>query len=286
MATSRAPSVRRRRLGAELRRLREERDLTGDGVAESLGWSPSKVSRIENARIGARVEDVRAMLDLYRVAGAHRDAMLTLAEEATRPGWWSQYPDLPIDFATYIALEDEATAALQVESMAVPGLLQTRDYARYVMRSWNFITTTPPQQIERRVEVRMRRQQLLTRADPLRLEIVLDESVLQRMVGDRAVMRAQLDHLHTMAQLPHVVVRILPLAGPHPILANSFTLLEFAPVHDVIFPDIVHTESLTMSSLTDESVTYMYRLAHETLMQRALGRTDSLQRIRTVRDQW
>ncbi|ACY99797.1 MULTISPECIES: helix-turn-helix domain-containing protein [Thermomonospora] len=288
MATSRTPTVRQRRLGAELRRLREERNLTGDGVAETLGWSPSKVSRIENARIGARVSDVRLMLELYQVDPAHQREVLALAEEAGQRGWWAQYPDLPPEYAAFIALEDEADAALQCESQVIPGLLQTEEYARHVIQGWNAIATLPPQALERRVEVRMRRQRLLTRPNPLRLSVVLDESVLLRRVGDRSTMYAQLNRLLELAALPNVDLRVLPLDGPHqPIVGESFILLEFSPAYDVTFPDVVHTESLTATQSQHESVTHSYRLAWDSLAHQTLGSEESLERIfQIARERW
>ncbi|SEG33574.1 Helix-turn-helix domain-containing protein [Thermomonospora echinospora] len=288
MATSRTPTVRQRRLGAELRRLREERSLTGDGVAELLGWSPSKVSRIENARIGARVSDIRLLLELYEVDGSHLREVLALAEEAGQRGWWAQYSDLPAEYAAFIALEDEADAALQCESQVIPGLLQTERYARHVIRGWNTIATITPQAIERRVEVRMRRQELLTRPNPLRLSVVLDEAVLLRRVGDHATMHEQLNRLLELAALPSLRLRVLPLDGPHqPIVGESFILLEFSPAYDVTFPDVVHTESLTATQSQHESVTHSYRLAWESLAGQTLGNEESLERIsRIARERW
>ncbi|REE98175.1 helix-turn-helix domain-containing protein [Thermomonospora umbrina] len=288
MATSRAPTVRMRRLGAELRRLREERGLTGDGVAETLGWSPSKVSRVENARIGTRVSDVHRLLELYKVDVSHVGEVLALAEEAGRRGWWAQYSDIPADYAAFVALEDEADSALQCESQVMPGLLQTEDYARHVIQGWNAIATITPQAIARRVEVRMRRQELLTRPGPLNLSVVLDESVLLRRVGDRATMRGQLSRLLDTALLPNVDVRILPFDALHqPIVGESFILLEFSPAYDVTFPDVVHTESLTATQSQHESVTHSYRLAWESLSRQTLDDEESLERIAQIaRERW
>ncbi|HEX2313904.1 MAG TPA: helix-turn-helix transcriptional regulator [Thermomonospora sp.] len=288
MATSRAPTVRMRRLGAELRRLREERGLTGDGVAETLGWSPSKVSRVENARIGARVSDVRLLLDLYEVGASRAAEVLALAEEAGRRGWWAAYADLPAEYAAFVALEDEADTALQCESQVIPGLLQTEDYARHVIQGWNTIATITPQAIARRVEVRMRRQELLTRPGPLKLSVVLDEAVLLRRVGDRTTMYDQLNRLLDAAMLPNVEIRVLPLDALHqPIVGESFILLQFSPAYDVTFPDVVHTESLTATQSQHESVTHSYRLAWESLSRQTLDDEESLERIaRIARERW
>ncbi|TDD95002.1 helix-turn-helix domain-containing protein [Actinomadura rubrisoli] len=286
MSTSRGPSVRQRRLAAELRRLRERKGLTGDEVAERLAWSTAKVSRIENARTGAKISDVRRLLDLYEIDGARHDDLVSLAHDAAERGWWEDYRDLPSPLADFIALESEATAVREWGSTVIPGLLQTESYARHVIGGWSALATLPPQELERRVEVRIRRQELLRRANPLELSVVLDEAVLRRRIGDRKVMREQLEHLRRMAELPGVNVQILPLDGAHSVLAETFILLEFSPVHDIVFPDIVHTESLTISHFADETVTYMYRLAYTSLAGQALNAADSRRRIIEVRDAW
>lgn len=286
MSTSRGPSVRQRRLAAELRRLRERRGLTGDEVADRLTWSTAKVSRIENARTGAKIGDVLRLLDLYRVDGARRDDLVSLARDAAQRGWWEDYRDLPSSLADFIALESEATAMREWGSTVIPGLLQTENYARNVIGGWSDLATLPPQELERRLDVRMRRRELLHQARPLELSVVLDEAVLQRRIGDRKIMREQLEHLCRMTDLPNVTAQILPLDVAHSVLAESFILLEFSPVHDIVFPDIVHTESLTISHFADEAVTYMYRLAYASLADQALDTTESRRRIVEARDAW
>ncbi|MGP4024721.1 helix-turn-helix domain-containing protein [Actinomadura sp. 3N407] len=286
MSTSRGPSVRQRRLAAELRRLRERKGLTGDEVADRLTWSTAKVSRIENARTGAKISDVRRLLDLYEIDDARREDLISLAHDAAQRGWWEEYRDLPSELADFIALESEATAVREWGSTVFPGLLQTESYARHVIGGWSDLATLPPQELERRLDVRMRRRELLQRAHPLELSVVLDEAVLKRRIGDQKVMREQLEHLCRMTELPHVTVQILPLGVAHSVLAESFILLEFSPVHDIVFPDIVHTESLTISHFADETVTYMYRLAYTSLAAQALDATESRRRITEARDAW
>ncbi|GAA4234327.1 helix-turn-helix transcriptional regulator [Actinomadura meridiana] len=286
MSTSRGPSVRQRRLAAELRRLRERQGLTGDEVADTLAWSTAKVSRLENARTGAKIGDVLRLLDLYEIEGARRQDLVSLAHDAARRGWWEEYRDLPSPLADYIALESEATAVREWCSTVLPGLLQTEDYARNVIGGWSDLATLPPQELERRLDVRMRRREVLDRPHPLELSVILDEAVLQRRIGDRKVMREQLEHLHRMASLPHLTVQILPLNVAHSVLAESFILLQFSPVHDIVFPDIVHTESLTISHFAEEAVTYMYRLAYTSLARQALDAADSRRRIIEARDAW
>lgn len=286
MSTSRGPSVRQRRLAAELRRLRERRGLTGDEVAERLTWSTAKVSRIENARTGAKISDVRRLLDLYEIDGARHEDLISLAHDAAQRGWWEEYRDLPSPLADFIALESEASAIREWGSTVFPGLLQTEDYARHVIGGWSDLATLPPQELERRLDVRMRRRELLDGPHPVELSAVLDEAVLQRRIGDRKVMREQLEHLYRMTELPHVTVQILPLGIAHSVLAESFILLEFSPVHDILFPDIVHVESLTISHFADEAVTYMYRLAYSSLAGQALDADESRRRIAAAKNTW
>lgn len=286
MSASRGPSVRQRRLAAELRRLREQKGYTGDDVADSLSWSTAKVSRIENARTGAKITDVHRLLDLYEIDGSRRDDLIALAHDAAEKGWWEDYRDLPGPYSDFIALEAEATALREWDSTVLAGLLQTEGYARHVIGGWSDLATLPPQELERRVEVRMRRQELLTGPDPLELSVVLDEAVLMRRVGDRKVMYGQLEHLCRLAELPHINLQVLPLSVTHSVLTESFILLEFSPVHDITFPDIVHTESLTISHLVDEAVTFMYRLAYTSLASQALSTAESRRRIVELRDEW
>ncbi|WP_433227763.1 helix-turn-helix domain-containing protein [Actinomadura formosensis] len=286
MSTSRGPSVRQRRLAAELRRLRERRGLTGDEVAERLTWSTAKVSRIENARTGAKISDVRRLLELYEIDGARHEDLIALAHDAAQRGWWEEYRDLPSPLANFIALESEAGTIRQWEGNSVPGLLQTRRYARRVIEGYNDISTIPPQEIDRRVEVRIRRQEVLYRQQPPQLVLIVDEAVLKRRVGNDEMMREQLDRMLFASGLPQVTLRILPLDAPRRVMADSFTILEFPATHDVTFPDIVHTESITISHLVDESVTYMYRLAHNSLASQALSPTETRQRIIEARALW
>jgi len=287
MSASPRPSVRQRRLAAELRRLREDRRLTGDDVAAELSWSTAKVSRIENARTGARISDVRRLLELYGVNGPHLDELVALAQDAAEKGWWEEYRDLIGGYPDFIAMEAEASSIRQWESHVMPGLLQTEDYARSVISGWNALATITPRELERRLEVRLRRQQLLQRVPrPAELSLVIDESVLRRRVGNASVMRAQIEHLLTLVELDNVRLQVLPLEGPHPVMEGSFTLLEFTPVHDVIFPDVVHTESLAVSHFEDEKVTHMYRLAYQALSDSALDLPDSRRAISSALALW
>ncbi|WP_019632564.1 helix-turn-helix domain-containing protein [Actinomadura atramentaria] len=286
MSASRGPTVRQRRLGIELRRLRELKSMTGDEVASRLSWSTAKVSRLENARTGARVGDVAALLELYGVTGTQLSELMTLAQDAAERGWWEDYPSIGPDYAQLIALEADAGRARCWENLVVPGLLQTEAYARAVIRGWEVVATVPPTELERLTKVRMLRQQVLRGPHPLALDVVLDESVLWRRISDPATMADQLTALRGAAREPCVSVRILPLRHDHPILGSSFTLLEFADQHLVPFPDVVHTESLTFSYLTSEAETHRYRLAHERMKADSLDHHASLELLAEMAARW
>ncbi|QKG26872.1 helix-turn-helix domain-containing protein [Actinomadura verrucosospora] len=284
-----APTVRRRRLGIELRRLRERLGGTVEEIAARLDWSPSKLSRIENARIGVRVSDVRQLLELYRVGEGHKGEVLALAQAATEQGWWAEYRDvLSGEFGTYVALEDEARTALTFATYTVPGLLQNRAYAHRILDSGRVIAVSTPRAVERRLNLRMRRQEVLRGADALTLSAVVDESVLLRTIGGRDVMRSQMLDLVELAALPNVHVHVLPLeADREPIFAVNFTLLEFAPAYDVGFPDVVYLDTLsTMAVLQDDATTHMYRLSWEALRSASLSAEESMRRISQAAEEW
>jgi transcriptional regulator with XRE-family HTH domain len=289
MAPRRTPTVRQRRLGAELRRLRDRKRLTADEVADRLRWSPSKISRLENAKIGARVSDVRLLLEVYRVDQSHLGEVLALAQVANERGWWADYQsDLGEDYTRLIAYEDEADSAFHFEEQVVPGLLQTEEYARHVIMGGKILGALPPQRIDRLVDVRMRRQLLLVKPQPLKLSIVLDEAVLLRRVGDRATMRRQLARISELSRLPNLDIRVLPLDVPHGLfMGGSFDLLFYSPAYDVTFPDIVNIENYMSVISQDESVTYAYRLTFEHQKNQALGPEESHERIlRLAQDRW
>ncbi|MEV5707074.1 helix-turn-helix transcriptional regulator [Actinoallomurus sp. NPDC052274] len=282
-------TVRNRRLATELRRLRERSELTGDDVADRLGWSASKVSRIENARQAPRLGDVRSLLDLYGVDGTYRDQLLQLARDAGRKGWWEAYSDaLPEPYASYIGLEMEAEEILQWETQVVPGLLQTEAYASAVEQGSHSIEVIPPSRVDARVETRLARQSVLTRESPLRLSLVLDEATLLRRFGDASVMGEQLERLLELAELPNVTLQVLPLDGPHPITTGSFTLLQFPQVGGIKFHDVIYIEHQNgCSYLEEETETYRHRLSFERLSAEALAPAESMELIsRITRDAW
>jgi transcriptional regulator with XRE-family HTH domain len=272
-ADRRAPSVRGRQLAAELRRLRAAATLTGEETAARLGWSPSKVSRIETGQTAPSPADLRRVLDLYEVTGTQRGRLELLGQSAGQRGWWDAYADtLGPEYTALIALEAEAESVRWYSPMLVPGLLQTERYAREVIRSGLLIA--PPGEIERRVQVKMNRQRVLSRDTPLLLDVVLDEAAILRPVGDAAVMREQLAHLTQVAGQPGVSLQMLPLAaGPHPATTGEFTILRFP---DLIAPDVVYLENMTSDLYVErEADVYRYAMAFDRLRAIALGPDDA-----------
>jgi transcriptional regulator with XRE-family HTH domain len=277
MVMSGSPMVRRRRLAAELRAIRESRGKSGDSVAAALRWSPSKISRYELARTGLKPSDVERLLDYYEVTGNRRAQLLELAEDASRKGWWEEYADsLSADYQQFIGLEHEATwiSIWHVETVA--GLFQTEAYARHIIRSYSQVEPIAPGMIERLVRVRMRRQQVLTREPGVELSVVLDESVLKRRIGDDSVMYEQLKRLVQEADRPNITLQILPLGAQHTIFAESFVLFRFGSDDDAMFQDVVSAEHLRNAlSLEGEKETYLHRIAFEMLAKAALDPASS-----------
>lgn len=237
MPEVRSPTLRRRELGALLRRLRTEQGLTVEQVAERLLCSPSKVSRMETGQRGATLRDIRDLCEIYGVTDKNRVAyLMDLAREGKQQGWWQSYD---LDYATYVGLEEAAVALSYYQSSIVPGILQTRGYATAMHEGgWQ---EYPPGRIDEHVDVRMRRQRLLTRDPPLQVAAVLDEAVLHREVGGPTVMAEQLRHLAEVAKLPSVSIQVIPFtAGAHPAMDSMFDILEF----DSSAPSVVYVEGL------------------------------------------
>ncbi|HEV2934102.1 MAG TPA: helix-turn-helix transcriptional regulator, partial [Streptosporangiaceae bacterium] len=258
-----SPTVRRRRLAAELRRLRERAGLTGDDVAKRVKWSASKISRIETSQTAPSVPDMRKLLTLYDIEGRYAEELLALAKEAAGKGWWETYsPTLPPEYAGLIGMEAEAKSALSWAAQIVPGLFQTEDYAREVTNGYlERIDPVPPSETRRRVEVRLARQQVLTRDNPLNLRAVLDQSVLYRRFGNRDVMKSQMEKLLELSEeRDNITLHILPLDGRHPIGTGAFLLFQFGDVHHVTHEDVVYIETLTGGRyVEEEEEVYRYR---------------------------
>jgi transcriptional regulator with XRE-family HTH domain len=271
MSAPGSPTVRRRRLAAELRGIRESKGKSGDTVAAALKWSPSKISRYERARTGLRPREVERLLDYYEIIGPRRALLLGLAEDAAQKGWWEEFTvSLSEDYKQFIGLEHEATAMAIWHVDVVTGLLQTEEYARHIIGSYSRVEPVAPGMIGRLVRVRMRRQQVLDR-DGLQLSVVLDESVLKRRIGDEAVMYDQLQRLAKEADRPNLTLQVLPLDAQHSVFGESFVIFGFGQDADAMLQDVVSTEHLRSGfTLEGERDTYLHRIAFQMLVDAAL----------------
>jgi transcriptional regulator with XRE-family HTH domain len=284
-----SPTVRRRRLAAELRRLRGAR--TGGVVANALGWSPAKISRYELGQSSFPLDEVERLLDFYGVTDLRRTQLLALAADANERGWWQDYADvLPAGYMEYIGLEAEAASVAEWQTESVPGLLQTEDYAREIIDAYQSVARIPPRHVERRSQVRIIRQRVLTERDPpLELSAAIDESVLLRKVGSRELMVRQLRHLVEMAELPNIDLRVLPLQSETSLVAAPFIVLGFSELHeDAAVGDVVSIESPNNELyIGGEADTYMYRLMFQAFFEAALPSEQSRDLIlQTARRVW
>jgi len=244
-----SPVVGRRRLALDLRRRRIAAGATIDDVARHLECSPAKVSRMETGAVGVRLQDMRAMADFYALPARERDELFGLVRQARAKGWWHDYADVvPPDSATFYGLEDGCTTIGQHVVSLVPGLLQTPRYARALLGT---APGAPERVVARRVELRLRRQEILDRPQAPLVSIVLDEAVLCRPIGGPDVMAEQLDHILAMAARPAVTVRVLPFAaGAHPAAGVGFTVFGFG---DPELPPVVYGEQLSRNAYVDDA---------------------------------
>jgi transcriptional regulator with XRE-family HTH domain len=283
-----SPTVRRLRLAAELREIRESKGKSGEAVAKALRWSPSKISRYERAKTGLRPQEVERLLDYYQITGQRRALLLAFAEDAAQKGWWEEFGDiLTDDYQQFIGLEHEATSIAIWHVDVVTGLLQTEAYARQVISSYSRIEPNAPGMIGRMVRVRMRRQQVLDR-EGLQLSIVLDESVLKRRIGSDAVMYEQLQRLVREADRPNLTLRILPLDAQHTVVGESFVIFGFGEDSDAMLQDVVSTEHMRSGFTVEaERDTYLHRIAFDTISDAALDPAASRALIvDTARSHW
>lgn len=221
--------------------------MTIESVAEQLECSASKISRIETGHTMASVRDVRDMLEIYGVPAAARDELLQIAREARQKGWW--HPFSTVLTGAYVGMEAAASSIRAWEPQVVPGLLQTEEYSRAMIRGARPDITS--EEVEKRVRVRRNRQSLLSQDDPIDLWVVLDETVVSRPVGGDPVMRAQLEHLVEAADLPNVTLQILPFdAGAHAGMDGTFTILDFPEPND---PAVVYAENATGGLFLEKS---------------------------------
>lgn len=274
------PAVRRRKLGAELRALRSAAGLTSGEAAALVGWHQSKVSRIETGTSGVKPSDVRLLLDAYDVRDRELRELLLALAGASDPGghhWWYPYRGvLPPAYRDFISLEAQASSMRTLETCVVPGLLQTREYARAVTRA--AAGNLEPSRLDALVEVRLARQSVLRGEPPLRLSAVLDEAVLRRRVGGPGVMKGQLRHLVEAAQLPQVRLQVLPFAaGAHIGVTGPFVIFSFSTTTDL---DVVVLDHLTSSLyLERKEELEAYTEAFNSLRVHALSPGDSLDLI-------
>jgi len=235
------PTVRLRRLAAELRRLRTTAELSREDVSERTGINNATLYRIETARTRPQHRTLLALLQLYDVDDQQRQHLITLAKESAKQGWLQPYHDeLPEEYTAYISFEAEAENVRNYESLFIPGLLQTERYARAVIRG--VLPTASQQQVEDLVHVRIERQRVLTKDNPLKLWAIVDEAALRRLVGGVETMREQLQHLLQIAAEPNVTVQVIAYsAGAHPGMPGSFVLMGFP---DPLDTDLVYIDSM------------------------------------------
>jgi hypothetical protein len=274
-----SPTLRRRRLSAELERLRRASNLTAAEAARRLDWNASKLTRMErNEWKRPLPRDVEDLLDLYGLNDAgERARLITLAREGRQRGWWQQYEaGLNEQYAHYIGLETEAMAVVNFEALMIPGLFQTEGYASEVIRGGHAEITD--EQIKKRVAVRAERQKVLTRDDPLRFSAVIDEAALRRRVGGPEVMREQLARLLEVAELPKVTLQVIPFeAGPHPGVLGPFAIVKFANPAD---SEAVYVENLAGQYFFEESEQVdRYQVAFQRLVAVALSPKDTIRHI-------
>jgi transcriptional regulator with XRE-family HTH domain len=249
--TTAGPTVRRILVGAQLRRLRESRGITREEAGYVIRASGSKISRLELGRVSFKERDIADLLTFYGVEDAQqREALLELARDANTPGWWHDYDDvLPSWFQTYVGLEEAASLIRSYEVQFVPGLLQTEDYARSVIVSGR--PELRAEEVERRVNLRMARQKVLSRRNhPVQLWVVVDEALLRRPIGGTKVMRGQIQRLLELAERPNITIQIMPFRfGGHSAEGGAFSILRF-PETDL--PDVVYVEQLVSALYLDK----------------------------------
>ncbi|MFC4507553.1 MULTISPECIES: helix-turn-helix domain-containing protein [Streptomyces] len=272
-----APTLLKMLVGVQLAGMREDAGMAQDQAARALGFSPAKLSRIEAGK-GRRPPtegDIRALLTLYEADEHESSVLLRLLRQAGEPGWWQRYDKrlMPEWFDRLVGLQEAATAIRTFEIQYVPGLLQTPAYTRAVVERG--LPSASSREVERRVELRTRRTELLGRADAPRVWAILDESVLLRVLGSREVMRDQLRHLVHIARLPHVTVQVVPLDVTHASAPSiPVTYLRFAGAD---LPDIVYLEQIRSATfLEDRDETEEYRVALDRLADEALQPRESL----------
>lgn len=280
MSRGPSPTVRRRRLAARLRELREKADLTIDEVGDKLECSASKISRIETGHVGVTPRDVRDMLEVYGVDDDEREALVQLAREARKKGWWHAYNE--VFTGSFVGLESDASFLHTHQALLVPGLLQTEAYTRAVIRAIR--PDSAEADVELRVRARINRQKLITEeSNPPEYWAVLDEAVLHRVVGGPEAMREQLKKLVELAALPHVTLQVVPFAaGAHAGMEAPFLILGFPEQAD---PDVVYVENSTSGVYLEQPEdVHRYTLMFDHLRAAALKPDDTVDLVDRTAD--
>ncbi|GAA2783428.1 MULTISPECIES: helix-turn-helix domain-containing protein [Crossiella] len=283
MAQVQSPTVGRRRLGTELRQLREAAGLTHVQVAEALDCSQGKISKIETGRVPVRTLEVRAMAELYGAAEDRVEILLGLAKDSKQKGWWQSYGTgaVPPGFDTFLGLEAAASSLRTFSSGLIPGLLQTKEYAYELLNAWSPVERTD---VESSLALRLARQERLTGVNPLSLWAVVEEAALRRLVVPADAMRQQLRHLLHLAYRANVTVQVLPnSAGAHPLIGDNVALLEFP---DPVDPPVVFLEnSAGWQGMKKAAEVRRYKLAMDHLTMAAMSQKDSVALIAKIADE-
>lgn len=277
MSVMRSPTVRRRWLARQLKLARQKEGMTIAKAAKALDMSQSNLSRIENREIGIRPIAVRAALSLYNITGDEAEVIIEVARGAQQRGWWQSYNDVIPDWlGFYVGLEEEATSIETYQSEIVPGLFQTENYAREMFR-----LTAGDGDLDRKVAVRMRRQEILHRDEPVKVSAVVNEAVLIRPVGSAQTYAEQLNHLLDLSDLPNITIQMLPFAsGGHPAMTGPYVILTFP---DAVDDPVVYLDNYTVGHVLEEpEYHHWYHQAHQVLTSQALSPESTRDRIREL----
>lgn len=281
-----SPVVQRRRLRTELRKARQDAGLTQEQVADAMDWSLSKMIRIEAGTVGISTTDLKALLDHYQLDDADlRSQLVALARAARERSWWSVYRDVaPPGVLQLIGYEAASYIIRNFETLLIPGLLQTEDYARAIIPSLEEGATA--ERVDTLVEIRMRRQEQVDRDDPPLMFFILDEAAVRRLVGDRDVMRRQIHYMSEMAAKPNVTIEIVPFTvGTHPGLRGPFVIIEFPDPGD---DDVLYLEArgdLIRGGISEEGEASAHREVFEQLRRLSLGPDGSVTYLRKLADE-
>ncbi|PZG03434.1 helix-turn-helix domain-containing protein [Nonomuraea aridisoli] len=284
-----SPTVFRRRLVAELRRRREAVGFSGPQVAKALGWSTSKISRLENGQILPNSRDVENLLDLYEMPEPDRSQLLALVPQCAAPEWWEKYSDaISEDYVGFLGFESGATERWDWQSLVIPGQLQTEAYARAIIGTGYFGELTP-RQIRRRTELRIERKEQYISNPSLTSKIIIDESVLARKIGDESLMAEQLCHLQELAERPNIEIQVLLNDQGLPVPVTNFILLRFPELENLgeLYPDVLYVENEAGGGVDEDEIrTHRYHLAFARISEVALSPAESMECLAARETKW